>query len=117
MSRVEVCLGRVRQVRGCASDPQSAYLLRTRINRLLLSVQKLLPSVVSDVGDRPEVLAVKVECPADAAVVIALCNEIVNQTRHLSQRSESLDARWEGEWEVLDSRLDRLEQALITLDT
>jgi hypothetical protein len=106
----EVAMRRIQQVRDVADGPHSAYLLRTRLNRLLLSLQRQIardsaPLISAPVDD----LAAS---DTNFQPIAELCNEIVSESSHLSRRSEALDERWESSWVLLRTQLDRLELLL-----
>ena len=112
MQRVEICLDRIVQVRAATQNVESAYLLRTRLNRMLLSIQRM---VATDYGF-DVVVPCKVVLPRDAspdAIKIAeITNLILLDSKHISQRSAALDDRWEKEWGELSGKLDLLESLL-----
>jgi hypothetical protein len=111
----EVALRRLQQVRDVAHGPQSAYLMRTRLNRMLLSLQRQIAR------DSASLISTPVEdlVPSDANLqpIARLCNEIVAESSHLSRRSEALDERWESSWTLLRTQLDRLELLLLASRT
>lgn len=112
MHRLQICLDRVADVRVAARDLHCAYLLRTRIHRLLLSVQRML---AEEYGEH--VIAPRRVDPGrngDPAMrrLAELTNELLASTRHLSQRSVAFDSRWEREWEEVEDLLGRMEIAL-----
>jgi hypothetical protein len=106
----EVAMKRLQQVREVADGPHSAYLLRTRLNRLLLSLQR---QIAKD-STVPISVPVVDLMASDAAVqpIADLCNEIVTESSHLSRRSEALDERWKSSWAVLRTQLETLEALL-----
>jgi hypothetical protein len=112
MHRLQICLDRVADVRVAAHNLHSAYLLRTRTHRLLLSVQRML---AEEYGEN--VIAPRRVDPGrngDPAMrrLAELTNDLLESTRHLSQRSVAFDRRWEREWEEVEDLLGRMEIAL-----
>jgi hypothetical protein len=109
----EICLERIAAVRSSASDPETAYLIRLRIKRAILTCQRAIAKecgVAAPVhpgylllGDRGSVHQQK---------VAALSNEVFGQAEKLCQPSEALDARWKAGWSSLSETLEALEQAI-----
>ena len=91
---------RIRRVREAAEDINSAYLLRTRIHRLVLSLEAGLREgeAFSD--------------PETHATVLALTADLRNQTNHMSQRSTCLDEDWEASWQSVDQQLALIESVV-----
>lgn len=106
MDGVDISLRRIAQVQEAASDVGSAYLIRTRLHRMVVSIQRRLDSALA--GDGVPTLDAEVT----ASRVRELLRDIVASTRHMSQRSESLDDRWTREWRSLEGQLDELEIAV-----
>jgi hypothetical protein len=112
MLQTEHALRRIAEVQEAAEDIGSAYLFRTRLHRMLLSIQK---GLAIDIG-----LTIKAPCILEATPttseedkrIIQLCNSIILESRHLSQRSESLDLRWQKDWANLQTKLDSLRTEL-----
>lgn len=112
MLQTEQALRRIAQVREAAEDVGSAYLLRTRLHRMLLSIQR---GVAADLGlsiKAPCLLEVMPTTSEASRRVIALCNSIMLESKHLSQRSESLDLRWQKDWLILQAKLSSLQVEL-----
>lgn len=106
---------RINQVRLSADGENSAYLLRTRLHRLILSLQR---SIASDFG-LELVTPIQIEFPGilepARAEIVALCNSLLLESTHLSQPSEALDERWEISWATLEGQLEAIENALSQL--
>jgi hypothetical protein len=111
MRRVQRCLDRIAEVRQAAYDLNSAYLLRTRTHRMLLSIQRLVAAEYGEEILRPCVLSSTSSDPAMQQLA-AQTNELLDSTRHLSQRSAAFDRRWQEEWDDVESMLMRLEATL-----
>ena len=84
-------------LRNSASDPRSAYLIRSRSQRLLVSIRK-------------DVL--RAARHSSAPEIEAVLTRALSKSRQLARMSETLDARWTAEWESLVQDLDQLEAAL-----
>lgn len=86
--------------------------MRTRLHRMLLSIQRL---VASEYG-----LEIVAPCHLDASrsrsaayrELATLTTTIMQDSKHLSQRSAALDGRWADEWNSLSQKLDQLEVLL-----
>ena len=112
MLQTERCLTRIAQVREAAEDTPSAYLFRTRLHRMLLSIQRGLATELGLTIKAPCILEIMPGSPETIRRITELCNSILLESKHLSQRSESLDARWQEGWCVLKSKLTSLEAEL-----
>ena len=82
---------------------------------MLLSVQRL---VVAEYG--AEILRPKLLVPDDNVDPVLrdiadLTNELLQSSRHLSQRSAAFDRRWQQEWRDVEYVLERLEASLLVL--
>jgi len=108
----EQCLRRLAQVREAAEDIRSAYVYRTRLHRLLVSLGRAMEDEFGAAPLPSGVFGVSDEWPAATQRVAMLWNAIFLDSRHLSQRSESFDARWRAEWRDMAGKLDALEGAL-----
>jgi len=109
------CLRQLGDVRSAAEDPASAYLIRSRLRRVILSCAR---SVAQSAGapkpDIPGVFVAPQGCSEREARILTLCNRIHSIARELCQPSESFDVRWERGWQLLRAELDELEQVLRT---
>jgi hypothetical protein len=112
MLQAEHSIRRIAQVREAAEDVGSAYLLRTRLHRMLLSIQRGLAVDLGVSVKAPCLLEVMPDVNETSRRIIELCNSIMIESKHLSQRSESLDARWQDNWRALRTKLDLLEEEL-----
>ncbi len=108
-----VCLRRINEVRAIGASTDAAYLFRSRLNRMLLSVQRLVADQVGIPVELPRILPVPSHLPERTIQLVELTNVLVAQGRRLAQRSEPLDERWRAGWRELSERLDELEQVLI----
>lgn len=116
MASVQKCLSQIESVREAATDPEMAYLLRTRLRRVLLSCARTAAEMAG--SSLPE-LPGHVELPPgslpDLSRIADLSSSILSASTHLCQPSEALDVRWEKGWGELSEMLDGLEAALSEL--
>jgi hypothetical protein len=116
MQPVELCRSRIASVRAAAADPESAYLLRTRLKRVILSCQML---VAEEIGDAAPRRPAYVEIPAAASpahrAVAEATNRLFDAAVHLCQPSEALDLRWKTGWSRLQADLEHLDSCLTEL--
>jgi hypothetical protein len=107
------CLSLIAKVRSNVAEPESAYLLRTRIKRSILSAARL---AAEQLGTEAPILPEAIDSPIGTAgkpgTVLASCNRLIVQTRELCQPSEALDSRWRQGWHEVLEELGTLERAL-----
>lgn len=108
----DTSLRRLAEVRAAADGAQSVYLLRTRLHRLLLSMQRGIGAQFGLEVIKPGQLLLEGESDPTIRRISELCNEILRESVHLSQRSEALDERWEHAWTGLNGRLAELKSLL-----
>lgn len=117
MPTVTKCLREIRSVRSVARGAEAAYVARSRVARLGLSVARLASDVVGGTPpERPEQLPVPTGADAVLSDVLILGNGIQEISEFVRQPSEPLDGRWAAMWEELELHLDSLERALLALD-
>jgi hypothetical protein len=110
------CVKLIQKVRASAVDPESAYLLRTRIKRSILSAARLAVKHTDlDAPKFPTPLDVPAISSKPTIAVIMSCNRLIARTRELCQPSEALDSRWRKGWNELAEELDILQAAVETL--
>ena len=109
----DASLRRLAEVRAAADGTRSAYLLRTRLHRLLLSMQRGIGAQLGVEVIKPGELTLKGSLDPTIRRILELCNEILRESAHLSQRSEALDERWEAAWTGLSAQLSVLEKLLL----
>ena len=118
MHSKEDCLSLIAKVRSNVAEPESAYLLRTRVKRSILSAARL---AAEHLGAELPLLPEAMESPATSAgnpgVVLASCNRLIVRTRELCQPSEALDSRWRQGWQEVLEELDTLEGALAEMSS
>jgi hypothetical protein len=94
------CIKLLRAVQQASADPDAAYLVRTRLKRALMALERGRKG--SDTPGGPEL------SPAVGALVVSLQQRV----HHLCQPSESLDVRWKSEWASVQADLMTLESQL-----
>jgi len=116
MASIDRCTDQIASVRQVASGIDPAYVARSRIGRLVLSVVTL---VAEEANLSSPNLPGPIRVPSGVSLPIselaASCNRLVEITRHLSQPSEPLDARWRRGWTQLIEELDTLKTAISRL--
>lgn len=107
------CLDLVADARASAVDPESAYVLRTRLKRSVMGVAQLAAARAGVPGPLmpDDIHRLTVDDPASAELV-RLSASLLVKTRSLCQPSEALDSRWRSGWSTVRQDLERLEQAL-----
>jgi len=107
------CVKLIEKVRTNAADPESAYLLRTRIKRSILSAARLAAEQLDIKAPRlPAPVALPAAASGLASAVIVSCNGLIAKTRELCQPSEALDSRWRKGWEEVVKELEVLQAAV-----
>ncbi len=107
------CLNLIAKVRADVAEPESAYLLRTRIKRSILSAARLAAEQLGTEGPvLPEATVPPIGAAGKPGTVLASCNRLIARTRHLCQPSEALDLRWRQGWHEVLEELAALERAL-----
>ncbi len=107
------CLQLIESIRSAASDPQSAYLLRTRVKRALLSTSRLAAHYAGAEAPRlPGTVSLPDEAPSRSRDLVASCNLLLVRTRELCQPSEALDTRWTKGWADVIDELRHIERQL-----
>jgi len=114
MPSIERCLEQLDAVRDAATDPRAAYVIRSRLERLLLSCGRLAAGTNgTGTPDMPRhIEGVRVAAARDLA---SACNVLHDLTGSICRPSESLDVRWDEGWLRISAALDRLEAALLVL--
>jgi hypothetical protein len=98
MTSIKQCIEEVEAVREAASDPKAAYVIRSRLERLLLSCRR----VVAEQGDGG----------SHAKELIDATDALFEVSSMICRPSESLDSRWEEGWARIEPRLHELEATL-----
>jgi hypothetical protein len=109
----EQCLEQLEGVFQAARDPASAYLIRSRLRRTLLSCTRLVAeSAGAAKPDTPGVFRGASAASANEVEVLRVCERIYAIAAELCQPSESFDTRWEHGWAGLREELGRLREVL-----
>jgi hypothetical protein len=115
MHSKEDCLRLIEKVRSDFGRPESAYLLRTRIKRSVLSATRLAAEQLGTempVLPEPTDTDSRLNSAGKAGAVLASCNRLIASTRQLCQPSEALDSRWRQGWNEVLNELATLERSL-----
>lgn len=103
------CLDLIDLARKSSDDPESAYVLRARLNRSILSVGQWLADELGLPGPTlPEDLWSLTATDQAAASLLTTCTTVLGRMRSLCQPSEALDERWRRGWESVTRDLDQL---------
>jgi len=111
----EQCIRQLEAAAAAAQDPQSAYQVRTRLKRALLSTVRRVAQLHG--LEEPALPGIYTLSPSSAATsssrkVLELCNELHAQVARLCQPSEALDTRWTDGWQDTVKGLDRLRSLI-----
>jgi hypothetical protein len=113
MSSIEQCLAQVDSVRDAAADPRAAYVIRSRLERLLLSCARLAAAMNAALEpDMPRPIGELPASPEDGRRLARACDTLHDLTGSICRPSESLDVRWDDGWSRVSSALDQLEAVL-----
>lgn len=116
MTGIEKCLKQVTKVRAVAQKKEVAYVARSRIGRLVLTLAQLASRIADlPIPDRLGRLLIPENAPDDVRILMEICNRLTDTTRTLVQPSEPLDMRWQSGWSELVKSLDRIEQHLMEI--
>lgn len=110
-----VCLQQLDAVLAAIESPNDAYVARTRLRRLVLTVMR---HVARRVGFEPPSLPRRLSVGAfdgANAEIVELCNGILDLSDHLCQPSEAFDSRWQAEWLLVRTGLLELRTRLANL--
>jgi hypothetical protein len=114
MPTLERCLSRIDEVLATAENPKSAYLLRTRLQRTLVSTSRLVAQMFDIPEPKgPSLLSVSEHQPDQLREIVIIMNDLVEESRHLAQQSECFDERWIAGWTRIEEGLTKL-RTLIT---
>jgi hypothetical protein len=111
MPSIESCIQQLEAVRDAAADPGAAYVIRSRLERLLLSCARVVAeSNHNALPDMPR--SIEGVGGVAARELAEACNVLHDLSGSICRPSESLDARWEEGWRQISAALDRLEAVL-----
>jgi hypothetical protein len=113
MSSIEHCIEQLDAVREAAADPGAAYVIRSRLERLLLSCARVVAQMSACA--EPELPQRVLDYPYSTGQAHALaeaCNTLHDLAGSICRPSESLDVRWEEGWRRISAALAHLEGVL-----
>lgn len=106
-------LQKITQVKLTASDQASAYLFRSRLKRLILSLNR---SLAQECGQEQPILPGELIIAANTSSRVKELtyhsNRLVELANTICQPSEPLDSRWKRMWHATKDHLDALENLL-----
>jgi hypothetical protein len=115
MSSIAQCIEQLDAVRDAALDPRAAYVIRSRLERLLLSCARLTAERVgSTKPDMPQRVGQLTAGSQDVRTLAAACDALHDLASSICRPSESLDARWDEGWSRVSCALDELEEVLLS---
>ena len=113
MSDIARCLKEIDKVKRVAAGVEAAYVARSRLGRLVLSVTRLVCNRLDiPAPDRPGHLSVPDRTNEEVRILIDVCNRLHETAKTITQPSEPLDERWRSGWSVLLGELAELERQL-----
>jgi hypothetical protein len=113
VNRIDQCLSQIAAIKDVAAGQAPAYVARSRLGRLALSIASLVAQEAAlRAPDLPRPIYVPPEAPAHLRDLAGRCNRLTQLARHVAQPSEPLDTRWSRGWQQLLSEIDGLEQRL-----
>jgi len=113
MSDITRCLCEINKVKRVAAGVEVAYVARSRLGRLILSVTRLICNQLGMPSpDRPGRLSVPDTVSEEVRVLVDVCNRLNEKAKTITQPSEPLDERWRSGWSVLLGELAALEEQL-----
>lgn len=116
MPTLDDCLGLIASAKASAREPESAYVLRTRLKRTLLGVGQLAAEYAGVAGPLmpDDIQRISTKHPLSSKI-LRTCVSLLGKTRALCQPSEALDSRWRSGWQAVCEDLDMLEHTLMSL--
>lgn len=113
MTTIDRCLQELSRVRGVATGVEVAYVARSRIGRLTLTLGRIIAKHTgSTLPDRPGPIQIPTGASGMSKRLAVCCNRLIDITKTLSQPSEPLDDRWRSGWSALLKELEKLEAEL-----
>jgi hypothetical protein len=109
----QTCSSLIVNVKDSFSNPEDAYLARTRLKRLILACIRMIAGQYGlKEPDLPGLLTPPPDASLNSQEMADICNRLMGMTHTLCQRSEPLDCRWKSGWEKVLQELDRMETLL-----
>jgi len=113
VSDIDNCLKQIEKVKRVAEGEDVAYVARSRLGRLTLSLTTLVcRNLGVPILDRPNQLSVRGSASEDTWEFIRACNRLNQIAKTIAQPSEPLDERWRSGWSSLLCELDWLKLQL-----
>jgi len=113
MESIQRCFKQISKVREVTENLEVAYVARSRINRLILTLVEILANETGfRYSNRPGLINLPMKTPDQLKKIANICNRILSSTATLCQPSEPLDERWKSGWSTLLFELDELEKGL-----
>ena len=110
---IEHCLQEIAKIRDVAQGVDVAYVARSRIGRLTLTLAQIVTQKAGmSIPDRPGPIVVSDEGSQTVRELANICNSLLEISRVLCQPSEPLDNRWREGWSALLDQLNVLEITL-----
>ena len=115
MTLIEQCLQQVAAVRDSASDPRAAYVIRSRLERLMLTCARAASEASGlPKPELPQPTPAVRQAPSGARSLVAASSKLYDLSSSICRPSESFDARWDEGWPPISRALDELEAVLRT---
>jgi|GEM_PF-1747571 len=116
MPTLDDCLVLISCAKASAKEPESAYALRTRLKRTLLSTGQMAAECagIAEPLMPEDVQRMHIENPK-LSEILRICVSLLGKSRALCQPSEALDSRWRLGWVGVCQDLDLLEIQLLSL--
>ena len=113
---LEQCFRQIDGIRQIATEPDLAYVARSRIGRLVLRLSIFVASMAGIAApDAPGIVRLPEAPKAGVGRLAAGCNRLFQVSKTITQPSEPLDARWCAGWAGLLSALADIEHELSEL--
>ena len=109
------CLREMDAAAEAAKYPQSAYQVRTRMKRALLSCVRRVAQLhgLREPGLTGRfAIGESADLSPRSVAIVEICNELNAEIEHLCQPSESLDTRWTDGWEEAIGKLIHLRSLI-----
>jgi hypothetical protein len=110
---IDKCIRHIHKVQEVADGSEVAYVARSRISRLTLTLIQLVAKECGlKMPNRPSPICLPEDASELSKELAHICNRLFDASRTLCQPSEPLDERWRSGWSVLLSDLNALETKL-----
>src|ERR1039458_7640892 len=110
---VQKCLAELGKVEESMLNPESGYLVRTRLKRAVLSCAQAVAKETAEIAPLfPSRLQIKTGAEPRICAIAECCNRIIESAEIVCQPSEPLDERWRSGWSGILEDVRRLETLL-----